>query len=129
MRYLGIDHGDKRIGISLSDESGVFAFPFLTVENGKKAIDEIKKICSEQGVDIIVMGLPLSFSMKETEQTKKVKEFSKKLCKEIDLPIEFENEFLTSKMAGKQGVGKQNIDESSAALILQGWLDKNKQHL
>lgn len=125
MRCLGIDYGDKRIGVALSDEGGKFAFPFLTVENGKKAIDEIKKVCSEQGVDKIIMGLPLSFSMQETEQTQKVKEFSKRLGKEVNLPIEFENEMLTSKMAGKQGVGKQNIDESSAALILQSWLDRN----
>jgi len=72
------------------------------------------------------VGLPLSFSMQETEQTQKVKEFAQKLGKGVDLPIEFENEILTSKMAGKQGVGKQNIDESSAALILQGWLDRNE---
>lgn len=128
MRYLGIDHGDKRIGIALSDEEGIFAFPFMTVENNKKAIDGIKRICSEQGVDRIVMGLPLSFSMQETEQTKKVKEFAKKLSKEVGLPLEFENEILTSKQAGKQGVGRQNIDESSAALILQSWMDKQIKH-
>lgn len=128
MRYLGIDYGDKRIGIALSDELGVLAFPFATVENNMKAINEIKKICSEQGVDRIVMGLPLSFAMKETQQTEKVRIFVKKMEKEIKLPIEFENEILTSKMAGKQGVGKQNIDESSAALILQSWLDKKIKH-
>lgn len=127
MRYLGIDYGNKRVGIALSDEQGVFAFPFATIENNKKAIDSIKKICSEQEVEKIITGLPLSFKMQETEQTQKVKEFVQKLGKGVDLPIEFENEILTSKMAGKQGVGKQNIDESSAALILQGWLDRNKQ--
>ncbi|KKQ42285.1 MAG: hypothetical protein US71_C0005G0020 [Parcubacteria group bacterium GW2011_GWD2_38_12] len=126
MRYLGIDYGDKRIGIALSDERGVFAFPFSTIENDKKVINSIKKICSEQEVEKIIVGLPLSFSMQETEQTQKVKEFAQKLGKGVDLPIEFENEILTSKMAGKQGVGKQNIDESSAALILQGWLDRNE---
>lgn len=124
MRYLGIDYGDKRIGVALSDEEGKFAFPFSTVENGKKAIDEIKKICSEQGTDRIILGLPLSFGMKETEQTGKVKIFAQKLKKEINLPLEFENEILTSKMAGK--IGAHKIDESSAALILQGWLDKRK---
>ncbi|KKP98718.1 MAG: hypothetical protein US79_C0002G0084 [Parcubacteria group bacterium GW2011_GWC1_38_17] len=126
MRYLGIDYGDKRIGIALSDERGVFAFPFSTIENDKKVINSIKKICSEQEVEKIIVGLPLSFSMQETEQTQKVKEFAQKLGKGVDLPIEFENEILTSKMADKQGVGKQNIDESSAALILQGWLDRNE---
>jgi len=126
MRYLGIDYGDKRIGIALSDERGVFAFPFSTIENDKKVINSIKKICSEQEVEKIIVGLPLSFSMQETEQTQKVKEFAQKFGKGVDLPIEFENEILTSKMADKQGVGKQNIDESSAALILQGWLDRNE---
>src|SRR3989344_5421488 len=126
MLYLGIDYGDKRIGIALSDERGVFAFPFSTIENDKKVINSIKKICSEQEVEKIIVGLPLSFSMQETEQTQKVKEFAQKFGKGVDLPIEFENEILTSKMAGKQGVGKQNIDESSAALILQGWLDRNE---
>lgn len=122
MRYLGIDYGDKRIGIALSDEQGILAFPYATVENNKKAIDEIKKICSEQGVDTVVVGLPLSFGMKETEQTGKVKIFAQKLKKVINLPVEFENELLTSKIAGKESADK--IDESSAALILQSWMDK-----
>lgn len=124
MRYLGVDYGDKRIGIALSDEQGILAFPYATVENNKKAIDEIKKIYSEQEVENIVMGLPLSFGMKETEQTQKVKIFAKKLSKELGAQIEFENELLTSKMASKGEA--QKIDESSAAIILQSWLDKNK---
>lgn len=126
MRYLGIDYGDKRIGIALSDEQGILAFPLATVENGKNAINQIKKICSEQEAERIIIGLPLSFAMKETEQTEKVRLFAGKLSKEINLPIEFENEILTSKMAGKERVNRQKIDESSAALILQSWIDKKK---
>lgn len=124
MRYLGIDYGDKRIGVALSDDRGVLAFPFATVENSKKAIDEIKKICSEQEAEKIIVGLPLSFAMEETEQTEKTRRFAEKLQKETGLPLEFENEILTSKMAEKGGAGKQKIDESSAAIILQSWLDK-----
>lgn len=126
MRYLGIDYGDKRIGVALSDKQGILAFPLATVENGKNAINQIKKICNEQEAEKIIIGLPLSFAMKETEQTEKVRLFAKKLNKEINLPIEFENEILTSKMAGKEGVSRQKIDESSAALILQSWIDKKK---
>lgn len=126
MRYLGIDYGDKRIGIALSDEQGILAFPLATVENGKNAVNQIKKICSEQEAERIIIGLPLSFAMKETEQTEKVRLFAGKLSKEINLPIEFENEILTSKMAGKERVNRQKIDESSAALILQSWIDKKK---
>lgn len=135
MRFLGIDYGDKRIGIALSDDQGILAFPYTTVENNKKAINDIKKICSEQEVEIIVLGLPISFGMKETEQAQKVKVFAKKIGKEIGLPIELENEILTSKMArpskkhsGRADRGEsQKIDESSAALILQSWMDKNKR--
>ena len=123
MRYLGIDYGDKRIGIALSDEQGILAFPFATIENGKGAIDQIKKICSEQEVEKIIVGLPISFGMRETEQTGKVRLFAKKVGKETGLTIEFENEILTSKMAGKEGVSRQKIDESSAAIILQSWID------
>lgn len=126
MRYLGIDYGDKRIGIALSDEQGILAFPLTTVENSKSAINQIKKICVEHEADKIIIGLPISFGMKETQQTGKTRLFAGKLSKEINIPIEFENEILTSKMAGKEGVGKQNIDESSAALILQSWMDKKK---
>lgn len=133
MRYLGIDYGDKRIGVALSDEQGILAFPFATVENGKGAIDQIKKICSEQEVEKIIVGLPISFGMRETEQTGKVRLFAKKLGKETGLTIEFENEILTSKMArqtarqaGKKGVSKQKIDESSAAIILQSWMDRKR---
>lgn len=126
MRYLGIDYGDKRIGIALSDEQGILAFPLTTVENGKNSINQIKKICVEQEAEKIIIGLPISFGMKETQQTEKTRLFAGKLSKEINIPIEFENEILTSKMAGKEGVGKQNIDESSAALILQSWMDRKR---
>lgn len=134
MRYLGIDYGDKRIGIALSDEQGILAFPLTTVENGKNAINQIKKICSEQEVEKIIIGLPISFGMKETEQTEKARLFAKKLGKEIESPIEFENEILTSKMArqtarqvGKEEMNRQKIDESSAAIILQSWMDRNRK--
>ena len=146
-RYLGIDYGDKRIGIAISDEEGHFAFPKTIIQNHPTAherrdfkeniniyayaIEEIKKIISlepRSKIEAVVVGLPQNFSSQDTEQTKKVRAFVEVLKKEIDAEIIFENEILTSRQIEKTGASsKAMIDASSAALILQGYLDrKNK---
>lgn len=123
MRYLAIDYGSKRVGLALSDEGGILAFPYKTVEN-KDLIKVLKEVVKKEEVGKIILGLPLNFQMEETEQTQKVIRFKKMLEKNIDVSVEFENELLTTAQAKKSGVPNVYIDASSAALILQSYLDR-----
>ena len=123
-RYLGIDYGDVRIGVALSDAEGNIAFPQKTILNNKSAIISLAKRAKQEGVATIVIGLPISFGGNETDQTKKVRAFAKMLAQKIAIPIEFENEILTTRMARDAGAKKKTIDASAAAIILQAYLDK-----
>jgi len=122
---MGIDHGDKRIGIAVSDTNGRIAFPKRVVPNrGNHTFAELKEIIEEEAVSKIVVGLPLLPGNQETEQTKKVRVFADRLHEEIMLSIEFENELLTTHMVVEAGIKKEHADEAAAALILQSYLDK-----
>jgi len=126
MRYLGIDYGQKRVGLALSDTEGLLGMPFKTIEN-KDLIKNLKKIIKEENITVIVLGLPLNLKMEETAQTKIVLAFKTDLKKQIkDVVIELENEFLTSVQAEKWGATGENIDSSSAAIILQSYIDRKK---
>ncbi len=128
MRYLGIDYGDKHIGIAVSDEDGKFAFPRIVLENNPaKVLNFLKKIILAERVGTIVLGLPRNFSSEETKQTQKVRDFFGFLKKELVIEILFQNEILSTKEAHKSGGStKKMIDASSAALILQSFLDNKR---
>jgi len=98
--------------------------PFDTFENDENFIKKLKDTIYQEDVESIILGLPLSFKMEETEQTKKVLAFKERLSKLVSIPIELQNELLTSVQAEKSGAEGPDIDSSSAALILQSYLDK-----
>ncbi len=124
MRYLGIDYGSKRIGIAISDEEGKIAFPHATVDGSDgRAVQTIADLARSEAVGKIIVGLPLSFQG-ETEQTRAAEAFAAQLRRAVQLPVEFENEILTSKMGEKGGIERKHLDAASAALILQSYLDR-----
>ena len=116
MKFLGIDHGDKRIGIAVSDETMTFAFPRVVLHNTKTIFKEIKKICGDENIAKIVVGMPISFSGGKSAQAEKVERFGEELEMFLSIPVEYENEIFTTK------IGRD--DASAAALILQGYLDR-----
>ena len=124
MRYLGIDYGEKRVGLALSDEEGQIALPYRTVSNTKTLFNEIAAVIKQENVGRIVVGLPVPFSGGESEQTREVKKFIEKLKKLSGAPVDTENEIFTTKMAKDSGVQQEHLDKASAAIILQSYLDK-----
>lgn len=126
MRYLGVDFGAKRVGLSLSDENLSFALPHSVLDNDKKIIEKIKKIISENNVGVIVLGESLDYAGKPNKIMEKIEEFKKILQEETKISIIFEPEFMTSSQAKLlQGENKMH-DASAASLILQSYLDKLK---
>jgi len=129
---LGIDYGDKRVGLALSDPEERLARRLLTLQNSAEVIRDLKSIIADNGVEKIVVGLPLGFNG-ASQQTEKVREFIARLREEIGLPIEEMNEILTSKMAQDNLIGsgvkdiKEVLDQEAARIILQDYMDFRKR--
>ena len=96
-RILGVDYGEIRIGLALSDNTKSIAFPFKTIKNKNIdfLLDFFRKLNSEKNIESIVIGLPLGMNGKDTLQTKNVRIFSKSIGI-LGLPIFFQDERLTS---------------------------------
>jgi len=132
-RSLGLDIGDKRIGVALSDPDGILASP-LTIINRKEErldIEAITNIVNQHQVRQIIIGLPRSMDGSIGKQAEKVKAFTQKLCQHTQVPVEFRDERLSTVSAKRlmQSVSKKTRkkardDAIAAALILQGYLDE-----
>ena len=135
-RVLGIDYGDSRIGLAMSDPLKIIASPFKTIRNegNEKCLQVFQSLIKEKDVEAIVVGLPMGLKGQETAQTKKVREFAD-LLYALKLPIRLEDERLSSVSAEKSmiqqnikiGHNKGLIDQRAAAIILQQFLDKQNR--
>ena len=135
-RVLGVDYGDSRIGLAMSDPIKIIASPFKTIlnEGNEKCLQVFQSLIKEKDVEAIVVGLPMGLKGQETVQTKKVREFAN-LLYALKLPIHLEDERLSSVSAKKSmiqqniktGHNKGLIDQRAAAIILQQFLDKQNR--
>ena len=137
MRALGIDYGERRIGVALSDPTGTLATPIttLTQRRGKRPpVRELERIAREAEVAQIVIGLPLSLAGEETERCVAVRALGEALAGRLGIPVAYVDERLTTVRATRlvRGSGlpksqrerKERVDAAAAALILQAWLDR-----
>ena len=128
---MGLDVGDARIGLALSDPLGILARPFqiITRNNGPEDYQTIIDIIAGNDVTRLVVGLPVNMDGTMGIQVEKVREFVKELRRYTNLPIEFKDERLSTVLAKHivQNVRKTNkntrYDAAAAALILQAYLD------
>lgn len=132
-RFLGIDYGAKRIGLAISDENGVLAFPKEIAQNNPLVFKRIGEIIKAENVSEIVMGESTDFSGQPNAVAAEIGAFAEKLEKEFNLPVHKQKEFLTSVEARRHqdfgGQARQHrkekyADASAAALILQRYLDR-----
>ena len=126
MRFLGIDYGEKRVGIALSSEDNRFAFPKKVLANDAKLLPWIKAFCRENKVGGIVLGESKDFKGKHNLIMKGVLRLKEKLAKQLDMPIYLEPEFMTSQEAARIAGDNGLLDASAAAIILQSYLDKQR---
>ena len=132
-RVLAIDYGDVRIGLAMSDLMQIIAKPYKTIKNTDQndVFSQLENIIKKNNIGKIIVGLPITLKGEHSEQTNKVLSFVKelKLCIKID--IDTYDERLSSFQAKKsliyQGVktghNKEQIDQTAAAIFLQGYLD------
>jgi putative holliday junction resolvase len=125
MKILGIDYGEKRIGLAISDESQTFARE-LDILSPKEFWEQVNKLISDQQISLIVLGWPLNMSGEETEKTKEVTSFRLQVTSKTGLPVEIMDERLSSQMAEHISGSKKNLDSLAAQILLQNYLDKNK---
>ena len=122
MKILGIDYGSKWIGVAMTDDGNKMAFPCETFENNFKLFTRLNDLIKRENIYKIIIGLPLNKSMKPTAQTTEVENWAEKLIREVDLPIEFENEVLTTKAAAQSGA--KNLHSAAATILLQSYLNR-----
>jgi putative Holliday junction resolvase len=134
-RTLGLDVGDSRVGVALSDPLGIMASPLTIIlrQNTAADIEAILDIVRKNNVGHIIVGLPFSMDGSLGYQAEKVRDFTAELRRHTEIPIEFKDERLSTVLAKRivRKVRKTNrstrYDSAAAALILQGYLDDVEQ--
>ncbi|MCL1924931.1 MAG: Holliday junction resolvase RuvX [Defluviitaleaceae bacterium] len=134
-KILGIDYGEIRIGVAISDETNTIALPFKTLIKKdeytiKPLISELKELIKAENIEKIILGNPLNMNGTKGDRALKTEDFKERLHRNFKkLEIILWDERLTSVQAEKILIEtgnkeRQNIDQVAATLILQAYLDK-----
>lgn len=131
-RVLGIDYGDVRVGVAISDELRFMAHPLETIDTRKtEAIARIVEIARLREIGAVVVGLPRNMDGSRGPAAEKATAFAEKLQAELACPVSTWDERLTTvsaqralREAGRKAKDQKNIvDQAAAQVILQSWLD------
>lgn len=130
MNFLGIDYGGKRVGLATGSDETKIASPFLILENKGHGflLQEIKKICEQEGTGKIVVGMPLTLASEKGPQTEEVLKFIDFFKNNLSVPVVTEDERFSSAMVDKLMAesGVRDRDAVAAMIILQSYLDRKK---
>ena len=135
MKVIGIDFGLSKVGLAISDPSGIIALPLkvLRYKDKKDLLSELQGISKEKNVNKFVIGYPISMDYKENEMTKIIDSFKQDM-ENLDFEVILEDERLSSEYAKKIMIeqdikvsrNKEMVDLTAASIILQTYLDRNK---
>jgi putative Holliday junction resolvase len=132
---MGLDVGERRIGVAIADELGLIASPLAIVERRSGDLEEIRTLAASRGVTLLVLGMPTGMSGREGPQAATVRAFADELRAAVgaEIGLEFWDERLTTAVAeraqragGRRGKRKERVDAVAAAVILQGYLDAQR---
>ena len=137
MRILGVDFGDARVGLSVSDPTETLAggVGFVKVTGIGSAVKAVSEKAAEYGAEKIICGLPVNMNGTEGQRAQRVKTFAAKLSEQTGLEVEFVDERRTTILAhsfmnetGTHGKKrKESVDTLSAQIILQTYLDRRRK--
>lgn len=128
---LALDVGDVRVGLALASRQARLAAPLTTLRRGDNFLTELTEVVNQENIGQLVVGLPRSLNGEDTAQTAAVRQFAEQL-KTLDLPIDFQDEAVTSRQAETelqkrgQPYEKSDIDALAATYILSDWLMEHK---
>lgn len=128
MRFLGIDYGSKRIGLALSDDKGMMAFPHSVIPNDKKLFVAIAEVVRKSGVDTLVVGESKNYKGEANKIMDEITAFVVDL-KRMGYKVALEPEILTSHQAAHFQGKTAMTDASAASIILQSYIDRNKHQI
>ena len=133
MRILALDHGSKRIGVAVSDETKTIAQPleYIPAEPFTGFLERLRQLIREKEIDLILIGLPRNMDGSYGPAALKVQEFMAVLRTAVTVPIKTWDERLTSAQANKiliqanvrRAKRKEKVDKMAAAILLQSYLD------
>ena len=133
MRSLGLDIGEKRTGVAISDPQGRFALPLTVISHSRQdaALNDIVKLTRQYDIEQIIVGLPYSLNGSLGQQAHKVKALAQRLSSLAGLNVELWDERLSTVAAARlqteagvrKAKKKQHRDAIAAAIVLQGFLD------
>ncbi len=135
-RKMGIDFGDKRIGVALTDLLGMLSSAYEVVQNDdiQKTLNHLTNLAKEKSVNLFVLGLPLNMNGEENERTRITRDFGQKLENFSKIKVVFEDERLSS-VEGEEILKEKHLDWKkrkevldmySAQVILQSYLNQKK---
>jgi putative Holliday junction resolvase len=132
-RYLGVDHGTKRIGVAISDPLGVLAHPLTTLEGGSEEsrLERLVELVRQYDVRAVIVGMPLTLRGEEGQRAAATRAFIARLAERISVPIRAWDERLSTMAAERQlrDAGhrpsrcRKLVDQAAAVEILQSYLD------
>jgi len=137
MRILGLDVGERRIGVAAADERTRVALPIAVLErrNISADLEAIARLVQEQAAEAVVVGLPISLNGSLGPQTQAVKAFAEELSARLALPVQYWDERLSTAEAqhrlakvGHRG-RRARLDALAAAIVLQSYLDSRALRL
>lgn len=138
-RWLGVDYGEKRVGLAISDESGILATPLRIADvlSPKQAARAVREACAEIEAVGIVVGLPLNMNGTIGFKAEEVNVFCERLRRSVNVPVETWDERLSTSMVERvlleadmsRGKRRKVRDKLAAQVILQGWLDARQNEL
>lgn len=132
---LALDIGDRRIGVALADTNARLPRPLTTIERGEDVIAQIEHLVRRHGAVKLVVGLPRGLSGQSTGQTEQTLKFVEQIKSAISLPLQLQDEALTSVLAEKELAAtrttykKADIDALAAAYILQDYFAGETKHV
>lgn len=127
-RILAVDFGERQIGLATSDASENLATPrrSLARRDDATAAEEIVRFCADEGVELVVFGLPRFPNGRESPFAERIRSFAAKFARVCPLPVRFHEETLTSNEAARRlpaGAERGELDAMAAAVLLEDYLD------
>lgn len=131
---MGLDIGGRRIGVAVSDETGMIASPVAMIERRSDVARQLRELITRYGAARLVAGLPVGLSGREGPQATEVRAYADALGVEVGMPVEYWDERLSTSIAEQSLIAqgtrrdkrKQQVDAVAAAVILQGYLDHQR---
>jgi len=132
-RLLALDLGARRVGVAVSDELGMFAHvrPALQVAGERSLIAAVQALVTGEGVDALVVGVPITMAGTDSDQTREVRRLIERLREELTVPVIEWDERLSTVEAAHSVKGKKrrdagDLDSAAAAVVLQAVLDSRR---